>query len=161
MNRKELIELAKIHFDWETLFQKTNFRIIEISHEKGFTVWCRETENGKVIFIVTNEDEPAYLDPNIPSEITKWEKLDFIQNPYITFLGCMTPELTANSIQEGIITTGFSRRCIFVYANRSSKCVPRRTTTTDQLNARDWLIQWGTKLSMVQGPFVWEDEAVE
>jgi len=79
MNRKELIELAKIHFDWETLFQKTNFRIIEISHEKGFTVWCRETENGKVIFIVTNEDEPAYLDPNIPSEITKWEKLDFIQ----------------------------------------------------------------------------------
>lgn len=115
---------------------------------------------GWVTFLtdIYDEDSYEYKIKNAPRD---GKKLDFIQNPYITFLGCMTPELTANSIQEGIITTGFSRRCIFVYANRSSKCVPRRTTTTDQLNARDWLIQWGTKLSMVQGPFVWEDNAVE
>lgn len=115
---------------------------------------------GWVTFLtdIYDEDSYEYKIKNAPKD---GKKLDYIENPYVTFLGCMTPELTANNIQEGIITTGFSRRCIFVYSTRSHKCIPRRTTTANQLSARDWLTKWANKLAMVQGMFRWDDDAVE
>jgi hypothetical protein len=79
MNRKELIELAKIHFDWESLFQKTNFRKVESSPDGDFQVWSRDTQNSKIEFFVSGEEEAALLDPSIASDKIRWEKLDFIQ----------------------------------------------------------------------------------
>jgi hypothetical protein len=79
MNRKELIELAKIHFDWESLFQKTNFRKVESSPDGDFQVWSRDTQNSKIEFFVSGEEEAALLDPSVTSDKIRWEKLDFIQ----------------------------------------------------------------------------------
>ena len=58
---------------------------------------------------------------------TKGRGVDVIQGPYITLLGCMTPEQTDQMLKQSIITGGFSRRCIFVYSVDRGAPVPRPT----------------------------------
>lgn len=85
---------------------------------------------------------------------------DAIKNPNLVFLGCMTPDLTQDLVKDGIVSTGFNRRCIFVYANRSGKRIAiRPPVTQEQLNAREVCIQWATQLIESNGPFSFTDEA--
>lgn len=88
-------------------------------------------------------------------------RYDLVENPYLVFLGCMTPDITKDIVKEGIISTGFNRRCIFVVAGRSGKCIPMRTLTAEQMKARDVCMKWAEKLVQTSGPFVFGPNALE
>lgn len=88
-------------------------------------------------------------------------RYDLIENPYIVFLGCMTPDVTKEVVRDGIISSGFNRRCIFVQHGRSGKCVPMRTITAEQEQARDHCMKWLTKLATQRGPFCFGPNALE
>jgi hypothetical protein len=90
---------------------------------------------------------------------TKNKGTDVIPRPFVNMLACMTPETTSNLLKESIISGGFARRCIFVYAQRKGEAVPRPTLTVEQLEAKDWCIKWGAQLCHLVGEFKWTTEA--
>ena len=73
--------------------------------------------------------------------------------PYISLLGCITPELTSNLINQGALSGGFSRRTLYIYCNRNGKPVPRPILTEEQIQAKDRLIQRGRMIQCLNGPF--------
>ena len=77
--------------------------------------------------------------------------------PYVTFLGCMTPELTKSLINEGALSGGFSRRTIYIYANKNDKPVPIPVITEAQKAAREVLIQRGQQIQNLSGRFQFSD----
>jgi hypothetical protein len=81
--------------------------------------------------------------------------------PYITLLGCITPELTSNLINQGALSGGFSRRTLYVYANRNGRPVPRPSLTEAQLRAKDRLISRGRMVQQLNGPFAFSKEGDE
>lgn len=86
---------------------------------------------------------------------------DYIENPFITILGCMTMETSANLVNQKIISGGFSRRCIFVYADRNGPPVPRPVVTPEQKAAWQRCVLRGKELQFISGQFSWEPEAEE
>lgn len=86
---------------------------------------------------------------------------DTIENPYLAFLGCMTPDLTRDIVNEGIVSTGFNRRCVFVVHGFSNKVVPMRKLTDAQLQAREYVVNYAKKILEVRGPFVFGPNAME
>lgn len=90
---------------------------------------------------------------------TKNAGKDSIPKPAVNICGCMTPEITNNLLKENIISGGFARRCIFVYANRRGEPVPIPTITEEQLKARDACLRWGKELTTVVGEFEWAPDA--
>lgn len=84
-----------------------------------------------------------------------------LPGPYVTMIGCMTPETTTNLIKENALSGGFSRRCIFVYADKNSKPVPRPILTQEQKDAWDRTILRGAEIMRLQGAFVWSDSAMQ
>jgi hypothetical protein len=142
-------------FDW-------NGKPIPYSHASLF---CNEFITllgadplGIVGFLTDIYDDDSY-EYKIKNPPAGGNKLDHIMNPYITLLGCMTPEKTSGVIKEGIVSTGFSRRCIFVYATRSSKAIPRRTITPEQFGALAVLEKWAQRLVHLTGKFTWSKDA--
>jgi len=91
---------------------------------------------------------------------TKNKGTDFIPKPCVTLLGCMTPETTNNLLKESIISGGFARRCIFVYANRRGNPVPRPETTVEQKEALACCLKRGAELAQIVGEFQWTDDAI-
>jgi len=77
--------------------------------------------------------------------------------PYITLLGCITPELTANLINQGALSGGFSRRTLYIYANKNGKPVPRPVLTEAQREAKEALIIRGRTIQNLNGPFNFTD----
>jgi hypothetical protein len=73
--------------------------------------------------------------------------------PYITLLGCMTPELTRSLINENALSGGFSRRTIYIFANRNSKPVPEPIITSEQIEAEKSLIEHGRRIQALTGRF--------
>lgn len=92
---------------------------------------------------------------------TKNAGKDVIPKPAVNICGCMTPEITGNLLKENIISGGFARRCIFVYAKRRGNPVPLPTITPEQLEARAACIAWAEKLTQLSGEFKWSDDAKE
>lgn len=81
--------------------------------------------------------------------------------PYITLLGCITPELTSNLINQGALSGGFSRRTLYIYANKNGRPVPRPVLTSDQLEAKTRLILRGRLVQRLSGPFEFTPEGNE
>lgn len=81
---------------------------------------------------------------------------DYIENPFITILGCMTMETSANLVNQKIISGGFSRRCIFVYADKNGPPVPRPIVTAEQKAAWSRCVLRGKELQFISGQFSWE-----
>lgn len=77
--------------------------------------------------------------------------------PYITLLGCMTPDLTKALINDNALSGGFSRRVIYLYANRSGDPVPIPVKTTAQLEAEQTLIEHGRRIQQLSGVFTFTD----
>jgi hypothetical protein len=73
--------------------------------------------------------------------------------PYVTLLGCMTPELTKALINDNALSGGFSRRTIYIFANRNSKPVPEPVVTEEQKRAEDVLIERGRAIQRLTGRF--------
>lgn len=83
---------------------------------------------------------------------------DLIPNPYVSILGCLTPEVTNALISEKVLSTGFSRRCAFVYADRNAPPVPRPTITPQQYAAWDKAKERLHEIRQLSGAFTWSDE---
>lgn len=109
---------------------------------------------GMIKFLTDIWDEPTEFKVK-----TKNKGSDHIPQPFVNLLGCMTPETTSNLLKESIISGGFARRCIFVYAQRRGNPVPRPITTVEQLEARDRCIKHASLLCHVAGTFTWDKEA--
>lgn len=77
--------------------------------------------------------------------------------PYVTLLGCMTPELTKSLINENALSGGFSRRTIYIFANRNSKPVPEPVITPEQVEAEKFLIEHGRRIQSLVGKFEFSD----
>jgi len=92
---------------------------------------------------------------------TKGRGTDTIIGPYITICGCLTPETMENLMFQRIISGGFTRRCIFVHADRNEKPVPRPKMTPEQGAAFERLVETGVRLQSLSGEFQWTDEAIK
>jgi len=81
--------------------------------------------------------------------------------PYITLLGCMTPDLTKALINDNALSGGFSRRVIYLYANRSGDPVPIPVKTEAQKEAEQILIEHGRRIQQLSGVFKFTDKGLE
>lgn len=84
---------------------------------------------------------------------TKNQGTDVIVGPFITLLGCMTPEQTESMLKQSIITGGFSRRCIFVFSLDRGQPVPRPEVTEEQEAARKRCVSHCKKMAQRAGEF--------
>lgn len=81
MNREEMIEQARLIYDWNSLFTSLGFRKTEsenLNDGAKLTVWERETSKGVVQFWATTEEKPAILAHGTESPKAKWEKFDIV-----------------------------------------------------------------------------------
>ncbi len=81
--------------------------------------------------------------------------------PYVTLLGCMTPEITANLIRENALSGGFSRRCIYIYADHNNDPVPFPKKTPAQVAAFDRLVSRARAIQQLIGQFKFSPQAIE
>lgn len=105
------------------------------------------------ISILTNIYDPQ---PNFDGATIARGKIE-IPYPYVTILGCMTPEITGNLIRENALSGGFSRRCLFIYADRNAPPVAEPEDTPEQKAAKDRLIQRGREIQKLVGEFKFSD----
>lgn len=110
---------------------------------------------GMIEFFTTIYDEPVY-------EVkTKNKGNNYIIGPYITLLGCMTPDITTSFLKANIISGGFARRTVFVWAGGREKAVPFPEVSPLQKAAWNSCVAWANKLKTVNGEFTWDPEAKE
>lgn len=81
--------------------------------------------------------------------------------PYITLLGCMTPDLTKALINDNALSGGFSRRVVYLYANRTGEPVPIPKKTEAQTEAENFLINRGRQIQSLSGVFRFTDSALK
>lgn len=84
---------------------------------------------------------------------TKNKGIDTIKGPYITMLGCLTTETMNNLASTRIISSGFSRRCIFVYSDDFGTPVPIPRITEEQKLARNACIKRAKEILELKGEF--------
>ena len=92
---------------------------------------------------------------------TKNRGTDHIMGPYVTLLGCLTTETMTNLMNTKIISSGFSRRCMFVYSADMGNPVPRPVVTPSQKAAWERCVKRAKELQTVHGQFEWGDGAAE
>lgn len=85
--------------------------------------------------------------------VTKNQGSDTIKNPYITLLGCMTPEQTGQMLKQTIITGGFSRRCIFVFGRSKAVGVPFPELSDSQREAEQFIMSGLERAQKIRGEF--------
>lgn len=92
---------------------------------------------------------------------TKNKGHDIIIGPNINILACMTPEIMQQFLFQRIISGGFTRRCVYVYADRNNEAVPLPELTEIQKSAWDNCIALGKQIQALSGEFVWGEGAKE
>jgi hypothetical protein len=108
---------------------------------------------GMIEFLTDIWDRPFY------DTDTKTAGTNVIHGPYITILGCMTPDQTGSLLKQDIITGGFSRRCIIITPDKPAEPVPFPELTPRQHEAWSNCIRIGNELKQVQGPFTYSEDA--
>jgi hypothetical protein len=94
---------------------------------------------------------------------TKNKGDDDIVNPYITLLGCMTPEMATGYLKQSIITGGFTRRAIFVLSHDQGEPIPIPSISETQAMAYARCVEWLRTLNSgnVNGVFEWAPDALK
>lgn len=111
--------------------------------------------HGWIVFLTTVYHEEVH-------EVkTKNKGDDLLNGPYVTLLGCLTPDIANNMQQQRIISTGFARRTIFVWGARSTEAVPFPEITPEMVAARDAFMAYAQELKKVKGEFKWDPVARE
>lgn len=104
-------------------------------------------ESGMINFLTDIWDQDVF-------EVrTKNKGTDNLHGPYITLLGCLTTACMSNLMNTKIISSGFSRRCIFVYSDDIGEPVYRPIVTQEQKEAWARCIQRGKELQGISGEF--------
>jgi len=88
---------------------------------------------------------------------TKNKGNDYVQGPYVTLLGCMTPEKLKGYMKMDILTGGFARRCAFMFC-ATKNLVPKPTLTAAQTRAENYCVEFGKNLQTRSGPFALSEE---
>lgn len=83
-----------------------------------------------------------------------------IPNPYVPILGCLTTETVKKLMSEKVISTGMSRRILFIVAERNGPPQPRPSVSPEQQAAYDRCISHGAALQSVVGEYVWSDDTI-
>lgn len=91
---------------------------------------------------------------------TKNKGTDVIEKPFITILGCLTPETMQSLLYQKIISGGFSRRAIFVCSDRNNAPVPRPKLTDAQIQAWDRCLARAKEIIKLSGEFKWTDAGI-
>jgi hypothetical protein len=124
--------------------------------------------NEIAVLLQTGNDAIGYIniltdiwDQDIFEVKTLGRGLDYIELPFISILGCMTPEVTASLVNERILSGGFSRRCIFVSADRGGPPVPRPTVTPEQAIAKELCLKRAAEIRQLVGEVTFSLEAGE
>jgi hypothetical protein len=92
-------------------------------------------------------------------DTTKNKGDNLIVRPYITITGCMTGATARSMMNQKLISSGMTRRCLFIHANRASKPIARPQVTEEQSEALQRLLKYAVKLQNVSGVFAWTPEA--
>lgn len=109
---------------------------------------------GWIIFLTTVYHEDVH-------EVkTKNKGDDLIPGPFMNMLGCLTPDTTTDMLGQKIISSGFSRRTIYVWAAGRSGIIPWPTITDEQKACIHACKAWALQLQKITpGPMTWEPEA--
>ncbi len=118
-----------------------------------FALYCSELVDflgaepqGYLDMLTACWDRPVY------DNDTKNAGTDVIVGPYITLLGCMTPEKLKGYMKTSVLTGGFARRCAFMFSSTRNP-VPWPTFTPEQQAAKARCIQYGKALQGMSGEF--------
>lgn len=87
---------------------------------------------------------------------TKNKGTDVILNPYVSILGCLTPETIRMLMAQKVISGGMTRRCIFVLGDKSSRPVAFPEVSPAQHAARARINTYLNQIKTLVGQFVWE-----
>jgi hypothetical protein len=110
---------------------------------------------GMVDFLTTVYDRKIY------DTKTKNKGSEYIIGPYVTLLGCTTPDWMRAWMKDEIMTGGFLRRALIVFFNGEGKRVAIPHVSESMWEARARCIEWGEKLKQVHGEFVLTPEAMQ
>lgn len=92
-------------------------------------------------------------------ETTKNKGDNTIVRPFISITGCMTNDTVKMLQSLKIISSGMTRRCLFIHGDLAEKPVAFPDVTEEQREAFKNLVALGVKLQNVCGEFAWENEA--
>lgn len=93
---------------------------------------------------------------------TKNKGDDLIKGPYLTLLGCLTPETSANLLQQKIVSSGMARRTIWVWSSGRTEPQPFPVITDSQTEALRRCYAWAMHLAKnVKGAFTWTQETID
>lgn len=87
---------------------------------------------------------------------TKNKGTDIILNPYVSILGCLTPETIRMLMAQKVISGGMTRRCIFVMGDKSVRPVAFPEVTPEQHAARARINTYLNQIKALVGQFVWD-----
>lgn len=88
---------------------------------------------------------------------TKNKGQDYIIGPYITLLGCLTPEKMKGYLKMSILTGGFARRTALVFSGHKD-VIPIPEFTDSQRDAQARCVEYGKSLQSQHGQFDWTPE---
>lgn len=91
---------------------------------------------------------------------TKHAGVDTIENPFINLLGCLTSDKLSNLMNEKILSSGFTRRCIFVYSETRGVAVPIPSVTIKQKEAWARCLKRGQEIQKMSGTFIMEPDTI-
>lgn len=139
-------------------YEKKPGEIVQVSH---LSIFANELVNllnaggnpiGMIDLLTDIWDQDPYRNE------TKNKGIDEIKGPFVHLLGCMTPELIENMLFQRIISGGFTRRCIFVHAERNEKAVPIPFATPEMVEAWERAHQRAKELLNWKGEYLWSPE---
>ncbi len=82
-----------------------------------------------------------------------------IVSPYISILACLTPETMKNLVTSKVISSGMSRRCLFIYADRNGAPIAFIDPSKEQEESWRYCVTHAKSLQNLHGAFDWTAEA--
>lgn len=80
--------------------------------------------------------------------------------PFLNIIACTTPEHITTYLKENVLTSGFGRRTIFVFANQKGRRITFPEVSSEQQHAMNACIAYAKEVQeKVAGPLEWSDEA--
>lgn len=101
----------------------------------------------------------AIYDRDVYTYKTKNKGSEKLIGPYLTILGCTTPEWITTYLRSDVISGGFSRRTLFIYEWEEGKRIPRPKITDEMVVAWNDCLTHARAISKLCGPMRWSDDA--
>jgi len=90
---------------------------------------------------------------------TKNKGSTYIKGPFLNLIAGTTPDWITTYLKDDIISGGFSRRCLFLYATGREGSNPRPRITPEMRAAWQRVIARGQAIRKLAGPFIWTPKA--